>query len=256
MCRVVCIFLHHDNINSNMEVRRSVLYTWLGMGVLAAALTTSIVLYAVAKTQPQPPFNVTFVIPSINRPSLQRTLKSLMVQTNPSWRATVVFDGVMPDNRTPPDPRIRYVFLNKKMGDVKSDGAHGRAGRVRNYGIDARSSGPWIAFVDDDDVLHPEYVETLQQTVNGGSPDVVIFRMQYADGTVLPPPGATDFTKNNVGISFAYRKPLFDAGFQFAGNSETEDFDLLDKLRRAKRRIVMHPSVRYFVEPGQGQAPA
>ena len=39
---------------------------------------------------------ITFIIPSIGRPSLQRTINSLMDMKDPDWKAIIVFDGINP----------------------------------------------------------------------------------------------------------------------------------------------------------------
>lgn len=37
---------------------------------------------------------ITFIIPSINRETLSRTIDSLFKQSNPNWKAIIIFDGV------------------------------------------------------------------------------------------------------------------------------------------------------------------
>ena len=38
---------------------------------------------------------ITFIIPSVNRPTLERSINSLVSQTNPNWECIVVYDGVV-----------------------------------------------------------------------------------------------------------------------------------------------------------------
>jgi len=37
---------------------------------------------------------ITFIIPSINRDSIIRTIDSLLKQTNNNWKCIIVYDGV------------------------------------------------------------------------------------------------------------------------------------------------------------------
>lgn len=195
---------------------------------------------------------VTFIIPSVNRPTLQRTLDSLKKQTEPNWSAVVVLDGVpQSEVHIDGDTRIQYMFLKKKLGSMRmrTDRGHGRGALVRDYGIEHSQTGTWLAFVDDDDELDPNYVYNLAHITKVEKPqtECIIFRMMLPNGVVLPPHGATDFYRNQVGISFAIRRKLFDEGFKFASNDDTEDFNLLNRLRRAKRNIYIAPYVMYYV---------
>ena len=52
---------------------------------------------------------------------------------------------------------IEYICINK-LGKVNN--IHGSAGFVRNIGMSLVKT-PWIGFLDDDDKLLPNYVESL-----------------------------------------------------------------------------------------------
>lgn len=87
---------------------------------------------------------ITFIIPSLNRPSLKKTINSLLNQTNPNWFAIIIYDGV--DGLDFNDNRIKTFKVNK-IGGFSSH--HGMAGLVRNFGID-KCNTEWIGFLDDD----------------------------------------------------------------------------------------------------------
>ena len=55
---------------------------------------------------------ITFIIPSINRPSLPRTIDSLIRQKNPNWKAIIIFDGVK-SNIKIADNRFSIININK-----------------------------------------------------------------------------------------------------------------------------------------------
>ena len=182
---------------------------------------------------------ITFIIPTIGRPTLQRTLDSIRSNTNPSWEAIVMFDGVEPTIKSG-DGRIRIYRMNKV-------GVRNYAGRVRNYAI-SMASTPWVGFVDDDDTITPSYVSDLVDHLSSSNPDVVIFRMKDRD-RVLPPPGADRFVINKVGISFCLKTRLFrELGVGFLPGP-AEDFHLLHRLRLLGKDIVLSPHVNYHVRP-------
>lgn len=200
-----------------------------------------------------PPF-VTFIIPSIARKSLHDTLKSIYFQTDPNWRAVVVFDGIQThSSRGIPlflllssiltdDPRITFVNLPVKSG-VKDC-----AGHLRNVAL-AYATTPWVAFVDDDDTVDHKYVELLRQEVEISEPEVVIFRMfnRRLKPQVLPQPDARDLRMNSVGISFAVNHAKVGKDLWFS-TSTAEDYDLLHKLCHLQRRsCVLSPHVTYYV---------
>lgn len=190
---------------------------------------------------------VTIVIPSVGRNTLGRTLKSLEDQTDTGFIATLVMDGC-----TPPDYVSRYPWL-KVIVNPKRVGVRNNAGEVRNQAIRVATT-EWVAFVDDDDTLGPNYVETLREEIAGQpQADAVIFRMRTNKAgplKVLPPPGARDFRVGQVGISFAVKRvPACLGGklFYFTAG-RIEDFVALDLLRCHGATILLSPRVVYFVE--------
>ena len=90
---------------------------------------------------------ITFVIPSINRPSIINAVNSLLNQTNPNWECIIIYDGV--DGFKFDDVRIKTVITEKIGG---SSSFHGISGLVRNVGLNMVNTD-WIGFLDDDDTL-------------------------------------------------------------------------------------------------------
>jgi len=182
---------------------------------------------------------ITFIIPSIGRDTLRRTLDSLIGQTIPTWNAIVVFDGISATINIP-DTRIRFMEIEKK----------GNAGFVRNEGI-KEATTEWVGFVDDDDILTPNYIECFNREKN--NKDVIIFRMKTPDGKIFPLPGDTDFKFGEIGISFCYKRIFaVNRGLMFKNvdglvSGIGEDWGLLDRLRSALARIYMSIHTTYHV---------
>jgi hypothetical protein len=181
--------------------------------------------------------NVTFIIPTIGRPTLEKTIRSLQQQTCINWLAIIIFDNVIPaiENN---DPRILFIICNK-LGEESN-----HAGRVRNYGMNFVKT-QWIAFLDDDDSLSPNYVEKFHEEILNYSTDVIIFRMHF-DNNILPDLDTNDFYKGKVGISFAIKKKIVDSDFIFSP-SEYEDYNYLSLLKSNNYTIMISPYVVYFV---------
>jgi glycosyltransferase involved in cell wall biosynthesis len=114
--------------------------------------------------------NITFIIPTIGRNTLLNSINCLKNQTVQSWKAIIIFDGIK-SNICNNDNRIKIVEINKTGVGSNS------AGNVRNYGISLVDTD-WIAFLDDDDLIANDYIESFYNELKlYPSIDVLIFRM-------------------------------------------------------------------------------
>lgn len=189
---------------------------------------------------------ITFIVPTVNRASLFRTLASIRQQTNQLWKVIVIFDGCVPTDESIvallKDTRILYVSI-KKHG-VLSSNQPGQAGQIRNIGMSMVTT-PWIGFVDDDDVILPNYIEKLmEESGNLSNADLISFRMIDTD-QLVPPPFCQGIFPNQIGISFAIKTSLFKEGFLFT-QSEKEDYHFVKDVHRAKKIIVLSSHITYL----------
>jgi hypothetical protein len=184
---------------------------------------------------------VTFIVPTINRATLSRTLASIQQQTMPYWKAIIIFDGCEA-NEIINDARIQYVSIAKIGGKHKK---RNTAGYVRNHGMKMVDT-PWIGFVDDDDVITPKYVERLmEETEMTPSADVIVFRMIDKD-QIIPPAECSEIKQSLIGISFAIKTDLVKEGFLFV-QSSTEDYTFIKKIQAANKKIILSPYICYLV---------
>ena len=182
---------------------------------------------------------ITFIIPTIGRSTLQHSINSILNQTISNWKAIIVFDGIDP-TLTIDDARITMIKSEKLGIEVNS------AGNVRNFGINLADT-EWVAFLDDDDTVKNTYVETFYNELLFGNNDIIIFRMKgWTHPEILPLPESRDFYRNEVGISFAAKKLIFDSGTKFVPSS-TEDYFFLDDCRSKGYKIMISPHLLYFV---------
>lgn len=121
-------------------------------------------------TSPSPPDHPFFsvVIPTFRRPlALQEAIESVLAQTFRNFEVLVIDDG--PDEATRAvvesfeDPRVRYLVNTRTKG---GSGA-------RNTGIFA-ARGPWVAFLDDDDLWLPEKLERQHQLIASATQDIAL----------------------------------------------------------------------------------
>ena len=118
-------------------------------------------------TPPAPP-RISIVVATYNRADMiGETLKSVQAQTVTDWECIVVDDGSTDHTRrvledwTARDPRFCYVWqTNAKLPAARTTGlAHARA--------------PLIAFIDDDDVWLPAYLEETTRLLHR-RPDIIM----------------------------------------------------------------------------------
>jgi glycosyltransferase involved in cell wall biosynthesis len=188
---------------------------------------------------------ITFIIPTIGRDTLSKSIYSLINQTKNKWHAIVIFDGIknnIIDNTILLDKRIKFIELDEKKGNGINS-----AGLVRNHGM-ALVKTTWIAFLDDDDTLSHNYIETFYKEYElYPNIDVLIFRMKL-ENRIVPKIGCTNFELCDVGISFAMKTSIFqDHGFCFVSDG-AEDYLFLDKIRSNGYNMMISPYVTYFVK--------
>jgi glycosyltransferase involved in cell wall biosynthesis len=181
---------------------------------------------------------ITFIIPSLNRPTIKRTIESLINQTSDNWNAIVIYDGV--DGEKFDDDRVMTIKIDK-TGLVGPKNGH--SGLVRNEGIKLVDTD-WIGFLDDDDSLDKNYVKTLFEKYQ--KYDFVVWRMVYENGFILPPISMNDLVFARVGISFCYKKNIFKE-LLFSQNRDGEDFDFLMGLKKQSNKFIITPEVMYKV---------
>ena len=190
---------------------------------------------------------LTFLIPTIGRPSLKATIDSLLSQTCQEWCAIIVFDEIEPNFAiSDGDDRIRIFRKPHSISTCEH-----RAGSVRNYGAQFVQT-EWIAFVDDDDIIKPEYVEVFLSEIATYDNDAIIFRMIQLDDSkthiqIHPNLNVDNFFPSSVGISFAVKKKIFDAGIAFRTGVE-EDYFFLDAIRQNNYKMMISPNILYLVK--------
>lgn len=171
---------------------------------------------------------LTITIATIGRNTLQCAIDSVLSQTIPCELV------VEPD----PNKTGHGATLNRALEKVQT---------------------PWVGNLDDDDHLHPQYVEMLAlELKEDPMADMVVFRMQrMVDNKpkAMPPftitrPEQLEF--GNVGISFALKTELAKK-YHYLTKDHPDgycpDWQMVRAIRENGHKIVVSPCVAYFVEP-------
>ena len=123
---------------------------------------------------------ISIVVPVYNvEDYLERCVNSLIDQTYKNIEIILIDDGSTDNSSRICDilkkSDSRIIVLHKKNGGLSS---------ARNEGI-ARASGDFISFVDSDDYVSEDYVETLYNLIikNNSDISVCIWKEAYDDGT-------------------------------------------------------------------------
>jgi hypothetical protein len=111
---------------------------------------------------------ISFLVPTLGRPSLLATLRS--IETRPGDEILVVGDGVRVS-----DTRVRYV-------DCKPGGDFGHT--ERNVAT-PHARCRYIAHIDDDDVYAPGHRDLMADAITKTPGRPVLFRMRYPNGITL-----------------------------------------------------------------------
>lgn len=183
---------------------------------------------------------VTFIIPTLGRKTLSRTLESLTKQTDQGWRAIVSFDSNAEG----------LIEFEEYGGQLKAINSHetGHAGLVRNSAIDLVET-EWTAFVDDDDWLATTYVEKLRQYAEK-SPHIELFVFTYHDAennNTVPHKKLRTIEECKVGISFAVKTEFINKNNIRFTPYAIEDFRFLDQCVKHGVKYSITHDLQYHV---------
>lgn len=111
------------------------------------------------------------IVPIYNaQKTLERCLRSLQTQSVPNFEVILVENGSSDSSgdicKAFSDTDARFHLLTQ-LSNLGPSGA-------RNIGLD-HATGKWIAFVDSDDFVEPDYLEQLQQAFEKNDAEAVFF---------------------------------------------------------------------------------
>lgn len=212
---------------------------------------------------------ITVILPSFCRDTLNRSLQSLVNQTNPNWRCQLGLDGYSPPSsikgnqfllssgNQPPfsilqDSRITTTYIPQKLGNKyyrQLETGNGQGGLVRNILIDNVDT-EWITFLDDDDTFHPEAIQRCYDEIATNSADCYILKRAYDPEyrELIPPRDCRELELGKVSTSFLIRVDfLKNHGIVFV-NDKFEDYIYAKMIEARGGRIKFSDYVTYHVD--------
>ena len=120
------------------------------------------------------------IIPSYNcSKTLNRTLDSLVYQTNKNFKVLIIDDCSTEDIKS----IINTYFDKLNISYVKNEKNIG-CGMTRQVGID-NSKADYISFLDADDILLPNAIDNWLVEINKNQPNVICSPFLYRDKNIL-----------------------------------------------------------------------
>ena len=208
---------------------------------------------------------ISIVIPLYNKQnSIAATLQSVFVQTYTNYEVIVVDDGSTDDSFAVAKQvigersEVRGKVIQKANGGVSS---------ARNAGIMA-ASGEYIAFLDGDDLWHPEYLATLHQLIVD-YPDATIYGIGCTTmcGDEMPNVKTGTSTRGvleNPWVNYpscltgssttARRAKLIDVGLFDIRMTHGEDIDMWWRLLLSGKGVIDNRVLAYYRQDTENRA--
>lgn len=202
---------------------------------------------------------VSVIVPVYNcERYLRECLGSVLAQTHTALELIVVDDGstdgsaAIADAAAAADPRVRVLH-----------GPNAGQAAARNRGLDI-ATGDYMAFVDADDTVHPRMLQTLLDATGRFGADAASCR--FSRRPLPRHPAIRRRYVHEAGAAcekFLYQAPdvtpgvwahifaasLFAGGTRFVEGIIYEDLELLFRLYRRARRVVMCDAPMYYYRP-------
>lgn len=210
---------------------------------------------------------ISVVIPLYNKAqSIRKTLDSVLAQTYKDFEIVVIDDGSTDGSADVAETTLlasrlsplAFRLIRKPNGGVSS---------ARNAGILA-AKGEYVAFLDGDDLWHPEYLETLHQlivdypdavvygigctTICGDEmPDVVTYSTQRG---VLENPWINYPSCLTGSSTTARREKLIELGLFDIRMTHGEDIDMWWRLLHSGKGVFDNRVLAYYRQDTENRA--
>jgi glycosyltransferase involved in cell wall biosynthesis len=204
---------------------------------------------------------VSVVVPHFNQPELiWLTLQSIAAQSYPALEIVLVDDGSTDPAAIENLAALESHDWGRPFTVVRQENQY--LGAARNTGA-AHANGELVAFVDDDDLIAPDYITVLVSALSAMEADAVTIAIHGVeaadDGTIPDEPDNAVWvffgdaphlgTVLNVfgGAAALYKRAALEAvdGFFTHRDIGHEDWDLLARLNLAGHRVVSVPEPLY-----------
>ncbi len=188
---------------------------------------------------------ITFILPTLGRPSLIYPIQSLLKQSDIRWNCIIVLDGCkLPDNCVNIIENNREKFILLPI-EKRGAGTNKGAGYVRNAATNYVES-EWVAFIDDDDTVSSEYVKNANSIIKENTTiDCILFRAIVPQGIVVPDPKSLDIQRGRTFISYCCKTSIFKE-IQF-NQVKDEQYEFINLIKNRGYKILLSKYVMYGI---------
>ncbi len=142
-----------------------------------------------------------------------------------------------------------YAIKDNRIRLIKRD--RGTIGAGRNTGLDA-AKGEFVAFVDDDDICTPDYLEFLYNLIIENNADISICGATWSNRDEKKIMDSEEalillLMRKHYNVAFPtkmFRRSLFD-DLRFDENSRYDDIYLMPKMLSAATPVAYHGLAKY-----------
>lgn len=192
---------------------------------------------------------VSVIMPAYNAAAhIEEAVRSVMAQTYGAWRLLVLDDGSRDDTVE----RVQRLAAQDDRITLIRNAENCGVARTRNRGLDLCEEG-YVAFLDSDDVWHPEKLERQVRLAQQTGADILYTSYAIIDADGQPcrqpylVPTETNFDKllkeNVIGCSAVMLSPQAARQYRFPTDYYHEDYCLWLQMLRDGCRAVGCPQV-------------
>ena len=181
---------------------------------------------------------LSIIIPYYNTYELtNKLLKELFIQNNKEIEIILIDDGC---NEKGLD-NFKYLYCFNNLHIIHKE--NGGVSSARNKGLEI-AQGQYIAFIDSDDMIMPNYIETLLELINTRNEDIIYFNwLDINTNDVVKRPA------NPAVWKAIYKKeilPMFDETLK-----AKEDYFLLEEINQKEHTEYYYDKVLYIYNSGR-----
>lgn len=178
-------------------------------------------------------FKLSIIIPIYNvEEYIADCLDSFLMHLDPSVQVICINDGSPDQSMATVEKIVSEIDAPKQSQFLLINQENKGLSEARNTGIDA-ASGEYLAFLDSDDMLYPEYFQEILRHLSTSGPDIIDFHLMTSDNHLIK---TNQGTLNSVFSLMnwfcpgrVFKASLFDQ-LRFTPEILYEDLDLTPKL--------------------------
>lgn len=200
-------------------------------------------------------YKLSLVIPIYNvEMYIEECINSVITQLSPEIEVICVNDGTPDKSMELVKSIIQSLPLKKRNQFIFIDQENGGLSNARNTGIN-NSSGSYVAFLDSDDTLRPDYFKTVIGVLEENTTtDILDFNLITSESRILKSSNGSlrsAFNYMNWYVPARIIKRKLLQRFSFTENILYEDLDLMPEIYLASNKIIHIDKPLYYYRTNQ-----